>query len=101
MRLNIQTKLVITLAGLTIIILAGVLYLVTDTLTNKIEEKIINDFNNTQWVFSELQFLVYDRLDESSYLIGENCGVSIFTRTAIKYQDVFFHRRAPRKGCYK
>jgi len=72
MRLNIQTKLFITLAGLTIIILAGVLYLVTDTLTKKIEEKIIADFNNTQRVFSELQFLVYDRLIETCGLIGEN-----------------------------
>ncbi|KAA3618288.1 MAG: HAMP domain-containing protein [Calditrichaeota bacterium] len=72
MRLNIQTKLFITLAGMTIIILAGVLYLVTDTLTKKIEEKIIADFNNTQRVFSELQFLVYDRLIETCGLIGEN-----------------------------
>lgn len=72
MKLSIQTKLFITLAGLTIIILGGVLFLVTDTLTKKIEEKIISDFNNTQRVFSELQFLVYDRLIETCGLIGEN-----------------------------
>jgi class 3 adenylate cyclase len=72
MKLNIQTKLFITLAGLTIIILGGVLFLVTDTLTKKIEEKVISDFNNTQGVFKKTQSLVYERLDESSYLIGEN-----------------------------
>ncbi len=72
MKLNIQTKLFITLAGLTIIILGGVLFLVTNTLTKKIEEKVISDFNNTQGVFKKTQSLVYERLDESSYLIGEN-----------------------------
>jgi len=72
MKINIQTKLFISLAGMTIFILAGVLYLVTDTLTKKIEEKIISDFNNTQRVFQELQLLVYDRLIETCGLIGEN-----------------------------
>lgn len=72
MKLSIQTKLFIALSGLTILILAGVLYLVTDALSNKIEEKIINDFNNTQSIFTQQQRLIYDRLVESIYLIGEN-----------------------------
>ena len=72
MKLNIQTKLFITLAGLTILILSGVLYLVTGTMSTQIQEKIILDFNNTQRVFKQQQSLVYDRLVETSVLIGEN-----------------------------
>ena len=72
MKINIQTKLFIALAGLTILILTGVLFLVTETISEQIEEKVILDFNNTQRVFSQQQSLVYDRLVESSILIGEN-----------------------------
>lgn len=72
MKLNIQTKLFITLAGLTILILSGVLYLVTNTISQQIQEKIILDFNNTRRVFTQQQSLIYDRLVESSILIGEN-----------------------------
>jgi len=72
MKLNIQTKLFAALAGLTLLVLSGVLLLVTSLLSRKIEQKIIADFNNTQRVFSEQQRLIYDRLVESSYLIAEN-----------------------------
>jgi len=72
MRLNIQTKLIIALAGLTAIILTGLLLTITRTLTDRIESKIIADFQNTQRIFTEQQRLIYDRLVESCYLIGEN-----------------------------
>lgn len=72
MKINIQTKLFAILAGLTIIMLGVLLYLVTQTMTDKIGQKIISDFKNTQQVFTEQQRLVYDRLVESSFLIGEN-----------------------------
>jgi len=72
MRLNIQTKLFLALAGLTIIVLGGVLYLVTETLQEKIEEEIIADFFITRDNFNGRQNLVYDNLVESSFLIGEN-----------------------------
>ncbi len=72
MKLNIQTKLFAALAGLTLLVLIGVLLLVTNLLSRKIEQKIIADFNNTRRVFSERQRLIYDRLVESSYLIAEN-----------------------------
>jgi class 3 adenylate cyclase len=72
MKFNIQTKLFIALAGLTILILAGVLFLVTGTVNNQIQSKIISDFNNTQTIFSQQQNLVYRRLLESSWLIGAN-----------------------------
>ena len=72
MRLNIQTKLFILLVGMTSLALAGVLYIITRTLSEKIEEKIISDFNNTQTYFQKQQALIFDRLVESCYLIGEN-----------------------------
>ena len=72
MKINIQTKLFLFLAGITAIILVGVLYAVTRTISDKIEQKIIDDFNNTQTYFQRQQALIYDRLVESCYLIGEN-----------------------------
>ena len=72
MRINIQTKLFLLLAGLTAIILLGVLYAITTTVSEKIEEKIIDDFKNTQAFFQKQQSLIYERLVESCYLIGEN-----------------------------
>lgn len=72
MRINIQAKLFMALAGLTTIALLGMLFSVTDTLTQEIDEKIIKDFNNTQRIFSQQQQLIYDRLVETSLLIGEN-----------------------------
>jgi len=72
MRLNIQTKLFAILVGMTALVLTGVLFVITRTLSEKIEEKIINDFNNTQAYFQRQQSLIFDRLVESCYLIGEN-----------------------------
>jgi class 3 adenylate cyclase len=72
MRLNIQTKLFVLLVGMTVLVLSGVLYIITRTLSEKIEEKIISDFNNTQAYFQKQQSLIFDRLVESCYLIGEN-----------------------------
>ncbi len=72
MRLNIQSKLFVILVGMTAMVLTGVLFVITQTLSEKIEEKIIDDFNKTQAYFQKQQSLVFDRLVESCYLIGEN-----------------------------
>jgi class 3 adenylate cyclase len=72
MRLNIQTKLFFLLAGLTAVILIGVLFVINRTVSEKIEDKVIVDFNRTQTFFQKQQVLIYDRLVESCYLIGEN-----------------------------
>ena len=72
MRINIQSKIFLLLAGLTVFILLSVLYVINTTLSEKIEEKIVNDFKNTQSVFQKQQSLIYERLVESCYLIGEN-----------------------------
>jgi class 3 adenylate cyclase len=72
MRLNIQTKLFFLLAGLTAVILVGVLFVINQTVSDKIEDNVIADFNRTQAFFQKEQVLIYDRLVESCYLIGEN-----------------------------
>ena len=72
MRINIKTKLFLLLVGMTVVVLTGVLYVITMTVSQKIEQKIIDDFNKTQSYFQKQQTLIFDRLVESCYLIGEN-----------------------------
>jgi class 3 adenylate cyclase len=72
MRLNIQSKLFILLVGMTALILAGVLYAITITVSEMIEQRIISNFNERQEYFQKQQSLIFDRLTESCYLIGEN-----------------------------
>jgi hypothetical protein len=72
MKISIQVKLFLILAGLTVIIVGGVLFALTNTLTDKIEQQVISEFQATQYFFHQQQTMVYDRLVESCYLIGEN-----------------------------
>jgi len=72
MRINIQSKLFILLVGMTALILVGVLYAITLTVSEQIEERIISNFNERQAFFQKQQSLIFDRLAESCYLIGEN-----------------------------
>jgi len=72
MRFNIQTKLFVLMVGMTAIILSGVLVAITMTVSEKIEQQVIEDFNKTQAHFLKEQSLIYDRLVESCLLIGEN-----------------------------
>jgi len=72
MKLNIQTKLFLLLSGLAVVLLIIVIYVINQTMTEKISEKIINDFRYTQTVFQKEQSLRYDRLIETATLIGEN-----------------------------
>ncbi len=72
MRIDIQTKLFVLLAGLTTVVLGTVLYTVTEILTGAIEEKIVYDFNQTEKTFRQVQDFRYQRLVESSVIIGEN-----------------------------
>ena len=51
MKISIQVKLFLILAGLTVIIGSGILFVLTSTFTDKIEEQIISDFQATQHVF--------------------------------------------------
>jgi class 3 adenylate cyclase len=72
MRFNIQAKLFALMVGMTALILSGVLYIITITVSQMIEERIISNFNDRQAYFQKQQSLVFDRLAESCYLIGEN-----------------------------
>jgi class 3 adenylate cyclase len=72
MRINIQTKLFVLLVGMTALVLTGVLYVITMTVSEMIEARIISNFNDRQAYFQKQQSLVFDRLAESCYLIGEN-----------------------------
>lgn len=72
MRLNIQAKLFLLLAGLTSAVLFGVLIAVNNALIKNIEEKVLADFRATQASFSRTQRLLYDRLVESASLLVEN-----------------------------
>jgi class 3 adenylate cyclase len=60
------------MVGITAIILAGVLVAITITVSEKIEQQVISEFNETQAHFHKEQSLIYDRLVESCFLIGEN-----------------------------
>ncbi len=72
MRFTIRTKLFLLMAGLTAAILGGVLFSLEGILSKAIETKIVYDFNKTQKMFRLIQNLRYERLLESSVLIGEN-----------------------------
>jgi hypothetical protein len=72
MRLNIQTKLFINIAGLILVILAGVAIVTNNSVITLVEQKVIDDFRQTQNTLQKEQELRYDRLAESSVLIGEN-----------------------------
>ena len=72
MRINIQTKLFILMVGLTAVVLGAVLYTVSEILTEAIEQKIVYDFNQTEKTFRQIQSFRYERLVESSAVIGEN-----------------------------
>ena len=72
MRINIQTKLFILMVGLTAVVLGAVLYTVSEILTEAIQQKIVYDFNQTEKTFRQIQRFRYERLVESSGVIGEN-----------------------------
>ena len=72
MRIDIQAKLFILMVGLTAVVLGAVLYTVTEIITEAIQAKIVYDFNQTEKTFRQVQDLRYQRLVESSAVIGEN-----------------------------
>lgn len=72
MKLSIRSKLFVLLAGLTAVVLTGVLIQVTSLLSRAILEKVRFDFGQTQRIFQRVQGLRYDSLVDAAYLIGEN-----------------------------
>ncbi|MFN3637174.1 MAG: adenylate/guanylate cyclase domain-containing protein [Chloroherpetonaceae bacterium] len=72
MRLNIQAKLFLLLAGLTTLVLAAVVYAVSLTVTETVKQKIVSDFNQTQKVLQKERRLRYDRLVDVATIIGQD-----------------------------
>jgi class 3 adenylate cyclase len=69
---SIRKKLFVLLAGMTTVVLTGVLTQVTALLSEAILEKVRFDFGQTERVFQRVQGLRYDSLLDAAYLIGEN-----------------------------
>lgn len=72
MKMNIQKKLFLLFAGLTIVILVVVLLAINAVSKETITDNVIADFRQTQGFFKLEQSLIYDRLVESAYLIQES-----------------------------
>lgn len=72
MRLNIQAKLFLLLAGLTTLVLVAVLYAVSLTVTETVKRKIVSDFNQTQKALQKERRLRYERLVDVATIIGQD-----------------------------
>ena len=72
MTFSIRRKLFVLLAGLTTVVLTGVLTQVTSTLSEAILSKVRFDFGQTERTFRRVQGLRYENLLDAAYLIGEN-----------------------------
>jgi class 3 adenylate cyclase len=72
MRLNIQAKLFLLLAGLTTLVLVAVLYAVSMTVTETVKQKIVSDFNQTQKALQKERRLRYERLVDVATIIGQD-----------------------------
>ena len=72
MVINIQTKLLVLMAGLTIAVLLGVLVSISRLLEERIRQKVEYDIEQKAYVFRKQEWLRWDRLWESALLLGEN-----------------------------
>lgn len=72
MRLNIQAKLFLLLAGLTTLVLVAALYAVSFTVSETVKQKIVSDFNQTQKVLQKERRLRYERLVDVATIIGQD-----------------------------
>ncbi|MBT3345001.1 MAG: HAMP domain-containing protein [Gemmatimonadetes bacterium] len=87
MQFSIRQKLFVLLAGFTAAILAGVLSMVTNSLSGAILKKVQHDFLQTQQTFQREQGLRYENLLNLAGLIGENpafkANVSLASTTQV------------------
>ena len=72
MRFGIRQKLFVLIAGLTAVVLLGVLVSITQKMTEAIQQKVKFDFEQRQRVFQREQALKYSLLETQAVLIGEN-----------------------------
>ncbi|MDA0334326.1 MAG: hypothetical protein O2782_04090, partial [bacterium] len=72
MTFSIRRKLFVLLAGLTAVVLTGVLTQVTASLSAAILSKVRFDFGQTERTFQRVQRLRFENLLDAAYLIGES-----------------------------
>ncbi|MEQ9308992.1 MAG: adenylate/guanylate cyclase domain-containing protein [Balneolaceae bacterium] len=72
MKINISTKLIALLIGLTLTVLVVVVSAINNVFSSTINENVVLDFAQLRGFFKVQQNLQYDRLAESAYLISEN-----------------------------
>lgn len=72
MSLPIKYKLFVLLFGLTGGVAVIILFATNRTVTQEVEDGVVENFSQTQSFLSQQQRLRYDRLVESAYLIAEN-----------------------------
>lgn len=72
MNCSIRKKLFVLLAGMTTVVLTGVLTQVTSKLSEAILSKVSNDFGETERVFKRAQGLRFDSWIDAAFPIGEN-----------------------------
>ena len=91
MTFSIRRKLFVLLAGLTTVVLTGVLTQVTSAMSEAILSKVRFDFGQTERTFQRVQRLRYENLVDAAYLIGENTSFKanvILLDPATVYQAV-------------
>ncbi len=69
---SFRIKLIFLIGGLTSLIVALVLLMVSQNFKKEMRRNVIEDFQEKQQFFKKQQALIYDRLIESCLLIGEN-----------------------------
>lgn len=72
MSLPIKYKLFVLLFGLTAGVAVIILFATNRTVTQEVQDGVVDNFSQTQSFLNQQQRLRYDRLVESAYLIAEN-----------------------------
>lgn len=69
---SIRTRLILLIALIAAGLLGGIIFMVYRSLQASIREKVVADFEKTRDFLHRQELLIYDRLVESCWLIGQN-----------------------------
>jgi len=69
---RINIKLILLIGLFVISLLTGALFTVSNLVNRNVRTDILSNFNQQQRALSQMQSLIYDRLVESCFLIGQN-----------------------------
>lgn len=70
--ISIRTRLILLITVISCGLLGGILMVVYGNLNSAVQTKVVDDFEKTQNFFNRQELLIYDRLIESAWLIGQN-----------------------------